>query len=315
MITATDANGDKYYEYVYFYIGDEDTIYTKAVDTTRLTYVPNENMSRNYTPTVYISDVYNIYESQSLYEECTDFEATGLPANVRIDRHGNIVVMDEHKPVKKGVYNISIKAKTPSGKNITISYKLTLVEGIVISGKITDANGVPDEDTDVTFTSRVNQDDERCVVNTKGDENGNYSVRLLPGVYNINSRAFYNSYQIDFRKSKTYNLKSNYYRVDFTNKLFVEKEVAAVNDDPDLLTVRKDGTYIIDKLCYSYYVVNEKTGKRTLKLYGYLKKGETYMIIPDSRYTFFIDDVEYNIIEKEFKFTGQKTESIELERL
>lgn len=312
VITATDANGKKFYEYMYFYIGDEDVAYAKAPDATRLAYVPGENTTLRYTPTVYISDVDNSTGAQNLYGRCTDFEAAGLPENVKITSSGELNVIDRDKEVKPGTYNILITAITPSGKDIIIRYKLTLIKGIVISGKITSANGIPESKCSLCIKSRIDKDEYYYCVYVNGDENGNYRIRVIPGFYNINANQFYNSYQVDFRKSQTYNIVSNYYCVQFTNKLFKDQSAVYYDSGMDLYSREKDGS--LNSYAYWNYYYNYGD-KETFVVYGYLKKGESYLLSPYSYYNFTINGEKYILVSKDFVFTGQKTINIELKKV
>lgn len=315
VVTGIDAKGKKLIQNFYFYIGDDNTVYTKACDVTRVAYSPNASESlcgdTNYTPYVYCTDIKN-HKYDYTYSKWTDFDAVGLPENVMITENGDIIVEDESKEVKPGTYNILITCNTDLGNDIIIRYKLTLVEGVVISGKVTDAFGNPDMRFYVYFNSNNNADGVRYSNCIRGDENGNYKIRILPGHYNIIADSFYESYQNDFTKSRTYNIVSNYCRVELTNALLdkldgTQNYIFGMHEEDEEQNNYKFTMVITE------YKYDENTSKYSSRIFVYLKKGHTYYMssyINDS-YTIIVDKVKYIVKPKLFKYTGQKSIAIE----
>ena len=322
VISGVDAKGKKIYHNVYFYIGDEDTAYAKALDGIYVAYTPakTDNMSGEayYTPSVFCTDSKD--NQYNAYGGWTDFEAAGLPANVEITESGTIRVKDSSKAVKPGTYNILITAITSSGRDVIIRYKLTLVEGVVISGKITDATGNPYLHNKFYLNSNSNQDGRYKNYAIGCDENGNYSIRVVPGFYNVYSWNFYDSYQNDFTKSRKYDFKSNYYGVEFTSNL-----LNSVDDKMEIFSI-EDIIYRNDQfkkdriIAYSTSKYNVNTSKLSTKVYAYLRKGHSYTIgyyrsSVENYCNIIVDGVRYVVVPKEIKFTGQKSISIEFEEI
>lgn len=226
-----DKNGNKGYLNIHLYVGDEKNIYVKAYDRTELTYKAGENRKiingsttfNPYDPSVLMAGG---TKSDECYYDWQEFSAEGLPDNVIINKkYGHIGVEDESKDVKPGVYNITIKAVTASGVSVTIPYKLTLIEGITIKGRVTDEVGNPISYVTVEF--RPNYYADNCstittsiqllydwvVVNT--NQEGYYEVRLNPYNYDIciyENGCLYYSTMNELSNSQTYNIKMNLYK-------------------------------------------------------------------------------------------------------
>ena len=312
VVTIIDTNGKKVFVNVYFYVGDDSTVVTYAEDKTCIAYTPNK--LEGLQGDKYIDIYPSISKLDSLKDEyyfnCKEFKAEGLPDNLFINTEGSLEVTDLSKKVKPGVYNIKISGVTPSGENFTFKFKLTLVEGIVVSGKIIDQMGKPIADEEVRITKENNVNSENYVELMTADKNGNYSVRLLPGYYNITSR-FYNSYMQDFSKNTKFDIKSNYYKMTFAapkglvtgNKYVVSYNILIKNSDTNTPV-------------YSYsnieYGSNEV--KDPIEYYAFLRKGANYTIDePDGvNWTLRVVDREtdsatvYAVVGKNFKCTGQK---------
>ena len=312
VITGVDAKGKKIYRNVYLYVGDDSTNYAKAIDATHLSYKPDEEELRSnydYTPTVYSTDLDS--RGYSMSDTWTDYEAVGLPENVEITDEGNLKIVDLHKEVKAGTYNILITANTRTGSDIIIRYKLTLVDGVYVSGKYTDANGNPVE-RNIYFKSNGNQDGYSFTSYVKSDEKGNYRVRLIPNIYNVCDKGLYNSYQNDFRKTTKYNLNANYYRVELTNKILndVDDEIHYFS----IYDVENDhGSYISEfTVMYAENNYDPHTAISSAKIFTYLKKGHEYKISRESSvnldsYNVLHNGKKYIVDAKRFTYKGEKS--------
>ena len=318
VVTGIDAKGKKLIHNFYFYIGDDNTVYTKVCDVTRVAYSPNASESlcgdTNYTPYVYCTDIKN-HKYDYTYSRWTDFDAVGLPENVMITENGDIIVEDRSKEVKPGTYNILITCNTDLGNDIIIRYKLTLVEGVIISGKVSNISGNPGNGIYIYLNSNSNADGNNYSKSFVCDEDGNYKVRILPGYYNICAHNYYDSYQNDFTKNKKFNIISNYYLVELTNTLLNQLD-DRINSQFEVYDIDKVSNYywryMNGSITYEY---DNSTSKYKARMFVYLKKGHTYRFTSYSyssvSYDIVVDEIKYRFKFMDFKYTGQKSIAIE----
>ena len=313
VVTCVDARGEKYFINLYFYVGDYDHVYAKADDRTYLAYKYSSDErdyylmgQKTYNTEIKISDYYS-----GNLKDWKDFSATGLPENVGIDDEGNISVIDDKKSVKPGVYNVNISFTTKNDKNITVPYKLNLVDGVIISGSVKDAAGrvVTSEKINIK-SSDILPSEVKTDTNIQLDENGCYKIRLLPGNYNVSIYKFYQSYRNNFSVSTNYDIVSEYYKVLFTSPL--------LTDNRDYITI-VNNLYIVDKdelltdVTHTSKMsgVNTEYMVHTLTLSAYLRKG-TYKFRQTTNRDLVIGAYYYGIDTKEFEVKGQETIEINL---
>ena len=237
VVLAEDANGNKKYCNYHFFAGDEETVYARAHEDTYLAYKANSSYEDRYIEgdEEYIPIVLSTLDKRNdyinAYKSCVDYKATGLPDNTEITESGYIRVKDYTLDVKPGTYNITITATTKDGKELVVPYKLNLVEGVVVSGKFTDALGNPIKNEKIYCDNYYGYEYEYGIAYgfnqlygtahnvgrseyTYTDNEGNYKMRVIPGVYNIYSFnndgiTFYRSEKVSFKSNITYNIKSN----------------------------------------------------------------------------------------------------------
>lgn len=312
VVTVTDSKGDKLVYNVYFNVIDKDPVIVETHDVIAVAYTPNAKEGLAGSKEITISQ--NIGHSYSLNDEYyftyKDFKAEGLPENLRIIndndlRTGNLEVIDLNKPVKPGVYNIKISGVTSkSGVEFSFKFKLTLVEGIVISGRVTDEFGKPISEDYVEFTMS-NEVYSGCYYSNLVyvDKNGNYSIRIIPGVYNIYSK-FYTSYINEFKKNQEYNLKSNFYKVDFEMKNWKplsDNEIISQINNFKILNNDSRVSF------YSEHICSED--KKTFKYSAYLRKGVNYTITSGNSYSWLFSlEEEQNNVSTYYAIKGQKFE-------
>ena len=215
VITALDVNDDEFIIEWNFYIGDKDTLYVKAYDMTYLSFDPEkiENLAMRGS----ISFDTSICFSGSGFDrfDCDNFTAEGLPDNTYIStKMGRVFIKDASEPVKAGEYNITISGMTPRGQKFTTSYKLTIIDGIVVKGRLTDPSRNPLSNERIIFQRKFYSGPIEPLEDVVTDENGYYEIRLIPGIYDVNSvdDNIFNSYFVDFSESQTYNMNSLCYK-------------------------------------------------------------------------------------------------------
>lgn len=325
--TIEDAKGKKACINIHLLVGDKDTIIVKAFDKTVLAYKHGENQygknirgEDTYTPSVIFAGGEGVEDLRDL----KDYTAVGLPDNVNIDSSGRIMVIDKTKDVKPGVYNITINALTPTDKSITMSYKLTLVEGITIKGKLMDTLGRGFNDIQISFSSAGNDSGVSCEKSVITDKNGNYEIRLIPLKYNIyaddaniitsrySKTILYYSTENSLIKSQTYNLKSNYYKTIFKIPFIENRDLGFFRTN---LVVK-------DSKGYNHYVdytedtdyIHEIDGVSMARIncvYAYLRKG-SYSIEEESGYALYLkyennNTQYYKMDPLKFTVNGSKT--------
>ena len=302
-----DAKGKKFYINYLFSVAKQDSVAVIAKDGIDIAYKPDDNYAIAGSTEIYLqlkmTDI-NTNKGE-YYDNCTDFKATGLPDNMGISSRGSLYVLDGDVAVKPGTYNIEISAVTPSGKAFSFTYNLKLVEGVTISGKVTDSFGEPIDGNYILFESPYDANAFRFSKSTYVDKYGNYSIRVIPGKYNIIC-DYNNSYKQVCNKNTEYNLKSNFYKVIFTSALHSSNEsyitynsIAAVNT----------ATKYFRKVSSNLWRTSGSSSSR-LELYAYLRKGATYRLKEQFSHT--LNNGEwYKFVEKEFKCTGQRTVAVE----
>lgn len=322
VITGIDANGKKLQLNVYFYVSDYFTDYSKAIDKTCLTYKPYESDfdcglrgESDYTPTVAVSGESEDYYSINYnYSKCSGYSATGLPDNVVITNDGKIKVDDYDKDVKAGVYNITISCTTSRGENIKIPYKLTLIDGFIVKGKYTYADGKPCGHSRIYFEKNYEYNNQSYGrIDAFTDYDGEYKIRLKPGNYNISEWSgehVYSSYQNELKKSKTLNIKNNFYKVIFTNEAFAKIHNYVFEEyEIKIESSKGNGS--------DAFLVQNFTGRNDdgdiYEFYAYLRSG-TYKFVCSTGYRIKIDGVNYKITTTEFKVTGSGTIKLKIEK-
>lgn len=307
VITCIDAKGRKFYINYIFYVVNKDSVASVARDAVDIAYKPNKNSAvagkTEYYVYVNMTDLDSMKDEY--YSSCTNFKATGLPGNVRINQNGYLEVVDTNKAVKPGTYNIKISAVTPSGKAFSFVYKLKLVEGVTISGKMIDASGEPIVNETLSFWKEYDANAQSFYINALSDEKGNYSIRVVPGTYSITG-GVYNTYKRSFNKNMKYDIKSNYYKVTFTNPLFTSAS-DYIYYSPCLFFNTATNYYKVAG--YKYEGDEDKYKK--VEVYAYLRKGVTYKIYKNFDNGLEVDGNYYSLAEKEFKCTGQKKIALE----
>ena len=313
VITVNDSRGRTFYFNVYFYVGDDTTVYSKACDMTLLAYKKDDQINDIISPNVYMTDKETGESDFESYRSGSDYKATGLPENTYIADDGSICVDDYNKSIKPGVYNITITGKSKHNNEFNINFKLTLIEGVYISGKVTDANGNPDGSCEIILSSNHDADGYYLLRRFVADENGDYKIRLIPGIYNVWSKEFYNSFQNDFTKSQTYNIKSNYYKVELTNTLFNSEfnGFASINSI-GVYTFYNNSDSVIDAKCFYRKNFNKSDDTYTVEYYAYLKKGRKYRIESDYSYNIRVGSTYYAVVEKIFEYKGEKSISVDM---
>lgn len=226
-VSIEDAKGRKVYINIHMLVGDKDTIVEKTFDFKTLAYKYDErndgvnmNNTDDYSPSVIIAGG----DRKLYYFDLKDYKAVGLPDNTQINSHGGITVVDKTKDVKPGVYNITVSALTPKDKKIIMSYKLTLVEGITIKGRVTDPLGRAFSNIPVMFQIEHNIIEHNGYNKVTTDRNGNYEIRLFYDKYKYdviikNNKSancpleylFYSTMN-SFTKSQIYDIKVNFYK-------------------------------------------------------------------------------------------------------
>ena len=278
----------KLYINIHLYVGDKNTIITKALEYTRLSYKYNEEKDdiRNdvyrYNPTVIIAGG----ELNISYDDLKDYEAVGLPKNVMINSKGIIEIADKTKDVEPGYYNITINALTSAEKRVTILYKLNIVEGITIKGNVTDSLGREFSNVLVVFSPKTIGN----IADVTTDRNGNYELRLVPGRYDITventqDTLFYST-ENNFTKGQTYNIKSNFYKVLFKIPVIEGKDLEYFYMSLGLKDSKGD-EHEVD------YIYDTKEGKimQIISVYAYLRKGSySFEILYDNSFCMMIKE-------------------------
>lgn len=325
VITAVDMNDKVFTIDLYFYVGDENTVYAKGYDAVKLAYNPHkDDVDSSLRGSIFIIPEACVSETDvSNLSDCSNFKANGVPENMYLDEKGYLNVSDESKPVKSGVYNISISATTPLGKDFTVIYKLTLVDGVTVKGRLTDLSGKGIDNETINFKKKFYTGRWTGDYTATTDENGYYDIRIIPGKYDINSwfDSIYNSYIVDFSKDQTYNMKSLCYKVVFKSPLLDRVLDADTYENGIILNTYNN--HIYDTKGNSEIIYGEwnkqEDNKYHFNLYTYLKKG-TYGFGEYNNETgfdlgrFYFNDLEeeekYDILTKQI--TVNKTSEIEL---
>ena len=316
VITAIDTYDREIFINCYFYIGDEDTLYIKADDVTAMAYVPpefqyyNHDITREMGPNIRFSD------SECSMSNCTNFKTEGLPDNTYITDGGYMYVKEPFNPVKAGVYNVTISATTPTGKDFTVKYKLTLVDGVMVKGRLTDPAGKPLSGVNIVFENKSVTGWYVSKESDQTDENGYYHVRLFPGIYDVYSsiKNVYNSYSVDFTKDTTLNIKSLCYKIVFVNPAL------------DIVVDQAEGGYYYIKNTEVYDMKGrakkiwgfsnvQKDDKYKLSLVGFLKKGTYNFGESLSIQKHYENPEQYKILTKQFTVSESCEVKIDLEKV
>ena len=315
VITATDMNDDEFTIEWIFYIGDEDTLYVKSHDVTYLSYAPNESDSMkgtiNFSTKIVLSgtgfDSYN----------CTNYKAEGLPDNTYIVTNmGIIYIKDFSKPVKAGIYDVTVSGTTPRGQNFTTKFKLTIVDGIVVKGRLMDPSGKPLNNVEIVFKKKFYNGPIEAYENVTTDENGYYQRRFIPGIYDVNSKYdnIYNSYFVDLVCDTTLNMKSLCYKVTFANPV-LDKAAAygeigrLINRDNCVFDVKGNKNEIISQ--WDDYENN--TYK--FSLFTYVKKGTYNFGEGLLNFDRFKEPEQYKVLTKQFVVSESGEVNIDLEKV
>ena len=315
VISAIDIYDKEYLVNYYFYIGDEDTLYVKARECKTLTYIPGER-KMNDRDILYIPYI-DFSENGYYTNKCEYYKAEGLPNNTYINDFGYICLKDASKPVKAGEYNITLSATTPTGKNFTTKYKLTLVDGILVKGRLTDPAGKSYGNEIINFRSKI--DDVNLYyyeAEAKTDENGNYQIRLIPGIYDVysNNKNIYNSYCVDFTKDTTLNIKSLYYKI-----LFVNPILDIVVDFSNIRYFDYDDNRVYDTKGRANMVISsyerQNDDKFKFILLTYLKKGTYNFGEGLLNFNGFKEPERYKVLTKQFTISESGEVKIDLEKV
>ena len=278
VVKAVDEKGKVMYMNIHFIVCDDD-YYVRFKEPYTGTYLAYKYYSKYedeylkgqdvISPSINFSD-YGYYGTY--YYNFVSYKASGLPENMRMnEENGNLEVIDKAKDVKPGVYNISMLATLEEGQVFAFTYKLTLVEGIIISGKYVDGLG-----ESVPYSSSFyfeKGDVYNTAYGVKTDGEGNYKLRIVPGVYRINGyiNPYFKSYENKFTKSQKYDIRSNYFEVRIAvDTIYGMRLTSSVS------ICDKNGKYRY----LSTLAVTDDQGRYKIVLYGYLRKGK-YRVIDD----------------------------------
>ena len=316
VITVTDTNGKKLYINIYFYVGGEDTAVAHGFDMTYVAYTPSKILAMQgdtyFEPNAIVSHLDR--SKLETYSDCKNFKAEGLPDNVKITESGAFAVTNLKKKVKPGVYNIKVSGETPDGHAFSYKVKLTLVEGVVVSGKVTDQLGKPMVGNGITFVTGNYYNNDRYNKYVTIDENGNYSVKLRPGEYDIHS-GYYQSYRREFRKNQKLNIKSSFYKMEL---------VAPAGFLPEGCSVETARIELINsktRLTNSIYGYAVKDGEYPIVYTAYVRKGSNYNLTEGQTYSWTIrikvdySSTSYIVERKSFKCTGQRLMVLDLKKV
>lgn len=329
VIKAVDMNNTVFIMDYYFYVGDEETVYVKGYDSVNLAYKhkSEDDVDGSLRGASHIIPDACITEQNcdSLYD-CKDFKASGLPDNMCINEDNNYIkVIDENKDVKAGEYNVTISAITPLGKSITFSFKLILVDGVVVKGQVKDASGKPICDETIDFNRKFYTGKWIPFESVRTDDNGYYDKRLIPGKYDVTfaRKNIYCSYCVDYTKSQTYNIKSLCYKVVFSNPLLdktvVKDDINDYNNTSNVVYDKKGNSSQIRGIWNK-----QEDDKYRFCLYTYVKKGtygfgdytEKLGFSEGSFYFTRLKESEvYKVLTKQFTVKGSCTVKLDLEKV
>lgn len=315
VITAIDMNDDEFIIEWNFYIGDENTLYAKAEDRTFLSYWPNESFYMKGTIDFSTSICFSV-DGLSRFD-CSNFTAEGLPDNTYIaSNSGYIFIKDAKKPVKAGVYNITFSGTIPNGKTFKTTCKYTIVDGIVVEGKLTDPSGKPMVNERIIFLKKFYFGTIEVLEDVTTDENGYYKRRFIPGIYDVKSEFdnVFNSYFVDFSESQTYDMKSSCYKVVFANSIINK---VAVRDEISSYLSRKNRVF--DAKGYEYEVIsrldNYENSTYKFSLFTYVKKGTYNFGDGILNMDCFKSKESYKVLTKQFTVSESGTVNIDLEKV
>lgn len=227
-IVATDEKNKTYTERFMFFVGDKDTIVGGGISFTDLAYTPdNEATSVNekcgfrlddatWDKTLNLPFYFNGGSGEYNYE------VTGLPKELgTISKTGEINFDNIACPA--GSYNVTLTVTDANNKQLSKSFttKLILVDGVKISGKITDAENQGVEGAMIDTNAGIDSNGIPRGDITTTNDSGEYQLRVIPNNYTLSIfccshiKTFPN---INITKDITKNITLPYYRVNINLK-------------------------------------------------------------------------------------------------